>query len=66
MHNDTIQDGYEGNLTIRRLEILEKEIPGRIFGERIVMLESINPEIAPFEVNVVQKGEVEVVGTLYK
>ena len=66
VHHDTIEDGYEGNLTIRKLEIIEKEVPGRIFGERIVVLEAINPQVESITVNMDQKGEVEVVGTVYK
>src|SRR5690606_32167722 len=65
VHNEIIQDGYEGSLALRRLSILEKQTPGKLFGVRIVMLEALNRDCLPIEVNIDQRGEVEVVGVLF-
>lgn len=66
VHHTSIDDGYDGNLTIRKIFLEERKSPGKMFGERVVVLKPINSNIETIEISVDKTGESEVVGVLFK
>lgn len=62
VYHPSIEDAYDGNLTIRKIRFQEKKIPGRMFGERVVTLESLNKNAENIQIQVDQDGDVDVVG----
>jgi superfamily II DNA or RNA helicase len=61
-----IDDDYEGNCTIRKIEVIEKKTKGKLFGEKALNLLPINSSYDPITIDDIETGgEVEIVGLEY-
>jgi superfamily II DNA or RNA helicase len=65
VHQKEILDEYEGNLTIRRIFLEEQQLPGKIFGERFVILKSVNPNVEDIKISD-ESGNTEIVGIIFE
>jgi len=64
---ESISDEYEGNLTIRKIEITEKTIKEKLFTEKEVNLVSLNPSIETIKIDdIISDHIIEIVGLEYQ
>lgn len=65
--NKLIKDEYEGNCTIRKIEVVDKKVKSKLFPERQVNLIAINPNVESVTIdNIVADDEIVVLGLEYK
>lgn len=66
IHHSTINDGYDGNLTIKKIYLEERKSAGKMFGERFVILKPLNQTTETLEISIDKTGEEsQVVGLLF-
>ncbi len=67
VHGKEISDEYEGNLTIRKVEVLEKKVKGKLFTEKEVNLIALNVSVKTIKIdNIISSDAIEIVGLEYR
>lgn len=67
VYSENISDEYEGNYTIRKVEVIEKNVKGKLFAEKEVNLVALNASVETITVdNIISDDMVEIVGLEYK
>ncbi|MFC1946124.1 hypothetical protein ACFLW1_02875, partial [Chloroflexota bacterium] len=67
VYSENISDEYEGNLTIRKLEVVEKNVKGKLFPEKEVNLVALNASVETIQIeNIISSDVVEIVGLEYQ
>lgn len=66
VHDKRIVDDYEGNCTIRKIELKEVKADGKLFGEKQINLIPINPIYEQITIENITDGEISIVGIEYE
>jgi hypothetical protein len=67
VHCEHISDVYEGHLTIRKVEVAEKDVQGKLFAEKEINLVALNASVETIKIgNIISGDEVEIVGLEYQ
>lgn len=62
-----IEDEYDGNTIIRKIQLEERRMPGQMFGRRFMLLKSLNDEVMDMEIDMEEKGRgADIVGVEYE
>lgn len=63
VRHESLSDGYEGNSTIRKVELVEKKVKGKLFPEKSVNLAPLNNDAGVIEIkNLTAEDELAIVG----
>lgn len=67
VYSEDITDEYEGNCTIRKVEVVEKKNKSKLFGEIHANLVAINPSVDVITIENISSGDkIEIVGIEYQ
>lgn len=66
IHHPSIEDGYEGNFTIRNLLIQEKKSKQQLFPEKVIVLQSPNENTPTILIEgLSSEEEIQLIGIIY-
>jgi len=67
VYSKNIADDYEGNCTIRKVEVVEKNVKGKLFAEKAINLVALNASVETIKIeNIISNDVIEIIGLEYR